>query len=829
MPEIDTAAIRASHQRKIKPGTEYNKYFPAAEGITGILKRNGSVRDTVQLMGEIVKVTLNDTRKIAEILKGDNLHETCSNIWNFIYTYIQYELDAPGREQLRRPARLWADRKGDCDCFSLLISSTLTNLNIPHFLRVTKYSAGWQHVYVIVPTSKQGGNKENYITIDAVLDKYNYEKPFTDKFDYNMENHTFAGAPIEYLSGVEIEDDLIGIKIGDETDLLGDDSPEADVLAAQKLHLEQTRAELIKDPAKYALEVGNTKAYIQLIDHVLKNWNDPIKREAALKSATENEDELMSILQGADDDSDIVEAIDDDFIDGTEDDELLGRKTAKKAARKAAKKVAKVAKKSARVLKKTNKKTTKIAAKSSKKAAKIAAKSAKKSAKTTAKVTKKVAKAKAKVTKKVEKSAGKVAKKVAKKAVKAVRQQTKALKRNPTNEEVEQITDQIVEQEVITPEMVDEYIEPTDEAQVEESAVEEEVYVDEDSATEPEYSEEEVDESEETNDENIVEDEIQADDIYDAVTDGLGSIYGDGDEEILGRIATKVNRVSMNKAKMAVRTNGDVVGKISLKRSPAKKAAKTAKKATKKVVKAKRKAEGKGLFRKIAAGATKVLKRSNPVFMLARKGMAMALALNIFGLSSRLAKSPSALKAAKDNYVKKMGGTAKRFDLAFNRGKSKKQLLGEYEDLLGNHSSEEVLGAAFLVALIPAAVPIANALLNLKKSGDKGSKAEQEALSGFALGADEEVKEDIIKKVVNMITGIFKKNEKEISSDPDATDPDITDPDDSPEATQDPSRDAGGSKIKKFPGWLIPVGLATGTLAVILIVSGGDKKQKAKS
>ena len=802
MSRIDPQAIRAEHQREIKPGTEYNKYFPVADGISGILKRNGSVRDTVQLMGEIVKVTLNDTKKIAEILKGDNLHETCENIWNFVYHYIQYELDSPGKEQLRRPARLWADRKGDCDCFSVFISSILTNLRIPHYLRVTKYNAGWQHVYVIVPTNDL--NKSNYITIDAVLNKYNYEKPFTDKFDYNMETHTFAGAPIEYLSGVEIEEDLIGIQIGNETDLLGDDSPEADVLAAQKLHLEQTRAELLKDPKKYILEVGNTKAYVQLIDHVLKNWDDPIKREAALRAATENEDELMTILEGFDDSP--INEIEDDFINGTEDDELLGRKTAKKAARKAAKKVAKEAKRSAKVLKKVKKQQDKTT---------------KKVAKQTAKATKKVAEAKTKTTKKVAKAATKVAKKTAKKAVKEVRKLKRKTGKNPTNAEVEQITDQIVEQEVITPAMVDEYVEPTDEAQVEDNAVEQQIPETEEEATEPVQDEEPASEEEAPE-----EEEVQEEDIEDGVTEGLGSVYGDGDEEVLGRIARKVNRIAINKSKMAVHVkrgmNGeeDLLGKKS----------KAAKKTSKKAVKAKRKAEGKGLFRKIAKGATKALKRSNPVFMLARKGMAMALALNIFGLASRLAKYPDAYKKAKDNYVKKMGGTAKRFDTAFNRGKNKKKLLGEYDDLLGNYTNDEVLGAAFLVALIPAAIPIANALLNLKKSGDPGTKAEAEALQGFELGADEEVKQDIINKVVKMITGIFKKNEKAITSDEDAA---ATFTNDEGEGEAEgkskgtDKEDAGGSKITKVPKWVLPVGLAAGSLTIAAIVLSSGKKKKS--
>lgn len=788
--------IEMEHRRNILPGLEYDKYFPKADGKNGIVKRNGSVKDTVPLMGQIVLSTLNDTKKIAKILEGNNQNESCSNLWHFVHTYIQYELDKEGVEQLRRPARLFQDRKGDCDCMSIFCSSVLYNLGIKdHFFRITKYDKGWQHVYVVVPTGQIKGNGEaDYITIDCVLDKYNYEKPYTDKFDFSMKTQQLAGSPIEYLSGIEIEEDFIGLPINDGVELLGDNPSEQQILDAQKQHLIQTRAELIKNPTRYILSVGNPKAYIQIIDYVLENWNDPIKRKKALDRAAESEDDLMTILEGYDN----PDEINDDFINGTEDDELLGRKTARKAARKAAKKVAKAAKKSARVLKKTTKRSAKVA--------------------------KKIAKAKDKATKKVAKSAGKMAKKVAKKAIKAVKKRKKDTGVNPTNEEVEQITNQIVEEQTVTPAMVDEYVEPTDTTPVMEDSIEEEIPAEETSSEEAQVEEEPVEEG------SSEEEDIEEQDIEDGVTDGLGDVYGFDDEEVLGRITSKERRIRINSGKRhrfptplnpGMRGEEDLLGKKT-------KAQKAAKKQTRKAKKAKRKAEGKGLFRKIGKGLTKGLKRSNPVLMLARKGMAMALALNIFGLASRLSKNSAAYAKAKENYVKKMGGTAKRFDIAFNRGKGKKQLLGEYDDLLGNNYNEnDLLGAAFLVALIPAAVPIANALMNLNKSGDKGSKEEQEALKGFGLGADEDVKEDIVKKVVNLITGIFKKHEKTISADPDAivADDEATESTDKSsegdgkeEDTEGDKGDKGGTKITKVPKWLLPTGIVAGSLGLMFLI-----------
>jgi len=72
----------------------------------------------------------------------------------------------------------------------VFISSILSNLKIKHKLRITKYSQDhFQHIYPIVPTT--GGN---YITVDCVVDRFNYEEPYTEKQDTKME--------LEYLNGV---------------------------------------------------------------------------------------------------------------------------------------------------------------------------------------------------------------------------------------------------------------------------------------------------------------------------------------------------------------------------------------------------------------------------------------------------------------------------------------------------------------------------------------------------------------------------------------------------------------------------------------------------
>jgi hypothetical protein len=63
-------------------------------------------------------------------------------------------------------------------------------------LRVAKYSVknGFQHIYPVVPI----GNG-NYITVDCVVDKFNYEVPFIEKIDKPMD--------LEFLDGIDGIDD----------------------------------------------------------------------------------------------------------------------------------------------------------------------------------------------------------------------------------------------------------------------------------------------------------------------------------------------------------------------------------------------------------------------------------------------------------------------------------------------------------------------------------------------------------------------------------------------------------------------------------------------
>ncbi len=184
--------------KSIRSGEEYNHLFPKATLEVITKKKGATVSDTVKFIPKVVRETLWQTERIAPQLKGATLYETCSNIWHFLYEHVKYKKDEDGKEQVRSPARLWHDRfRGvDCDCFTTTVLSLLQQHNIRGMMRITKYKQNhFQHIYPIVPI----GNGK-YITIDCVVNEFNYEEPYTEKKDFNMD--------LEYLNGTEDDNKL---------------------------------------------------------------------------------------------------------------------------------------------------------------------------------------------------------------------------------------------------------------------------------------------------------------------------------------------------------------------------------------------------------------------------------------------------------------------------------------------------------------------------------------------------------------------------------------------------------------------------------------------
>lgn len=256
-------------RRVLRPGGEkYDQYFPAAKGRVLSQARRGDVDDTVRRMKQVIASTLPETQRIAQVLKNEAVQkygpahtqdQLLRHVWEFWFYNVQYKLDATDPntgeelEQLRTPARAWADRKTgiDCDCFTIAIGSTLANLGIPYHIRTAQYiitdpitglsGPRWRHVYNYVPATRR--------VLDGVLAPYGYEEPPYATKDY----------PMSYVQ------------------VLGSAGAGTDPIAAE-----------------IALQIANAKAHPQLFsaaypaadfirygEYALQHWNTP-QRDAAL-------------------------------------------------------------------------------------------------------------------------------------------------------------------------------------------------------------------------------------------------------------------------------------------------------------------------------------------------------------------------------------------------------------------------------------------------------------------------------------------------------------------------------------------------------------------
>lgn len=374
-----------SGPRNTQNGKKFNHLIKRADGQEVFIK-NGNVIETVENCIEIIGSHFREVEELASMLQGDSLKDTCRNIFNFSYSYLQYQKDDDGTEQLRTPARSWLDgqiifkQKGnlsagiDCDDYSIFVGSLLKNLGIPFKLRITKYDGkkNFQHIYVIVPAV---GDSEDEIVIDPVLSKFDYQKPYSfEKSDFDMSPLQMAGLrgfdgftgtsalglPISVLSGIDIaggiqaradHEELIaivsGVDFDDAINGLGE------VEDATYHYLVRTRDFLLKnqDNKDKMAHIQNPDQFISMIDQAIKFWNTP-QRDSVLDKLSEIEEKLAEngLIKY---DTDAIQGLAeldelDDEMDGLE--RRRRRKKRRKgrffkAIKRAGRKVGKVAKK----------------------------------------------------------------------------------------------------------------------------------------------------------------------------------------------------------------------------------------------------------------------------------------------------------------------------------------------------------------------------------------------------------------------------------------------------------------------------------------------------
>lgn len=105
---------------------DYNQFFAPAENKNSFA--GYGLDDTKNLIADICRKHYQECEAIAKHLKGDSLLQSCFNLWHWLHHNIRYEYDRDGREEVRTPLRVWADRRRgvDCDCLSVFAWCVLT-------------------------------------------------------------------------------------------------------------------------------------------------------------------------------------------------------------------------------------------------------------------------------------------------------------------------------------------------------------------------------------------------------------------------------------------------------------------------------------------------------------------------------------------------------------------------------------------------------------------------------------------------------------------------------------------------------------------------------
>jgi len=140
-----------------------------------------------QNVGDIINGILNTHEqyksqydKISPFFLGENLEDTCYNIWEFLKENVPYRIESDNLQTLRSPASIISGIPADCKTYSLfsmgiadsLRRKGLINCNLAYrFAGYNHFSDNLEHVFTVINPKSQ-----NELWIDAVLPNFNEKK-----------------------------------------------------------------------------------------------------------------------------------------------------------------------------------------------------------------------------------------------------------------------------------------------------------------------------------------------------------------------------------------------------------------------------------------------------------------------------------------------------------------------------------------------------------------------------------------------------------------------------------------------------------------------------
>lgn len=168
-----------------------------------ILRHSNAITgNIVTVLNNCVSKSVKDTAKISQNFKDATVYASAFKIWSFVRQNIVYKKDDDGKQIIKFPGALWAQRTtgGDCKSMSLFVSGLLFNLGAENVrLRYVSYNNNPTPTHVYTVFNYQG----RIVPVDTVIETFDYEKNFTYKYDYPMDVLTLSG-----INGNETVDQL---------------------------------------------------------------------------------------------------------------------------------------------------------------------------------------------------------------------------------------------------------------------------------------------------------------------------------------------------------------------------------------------------------------------------------------------------------------------------------------------------------------------------------------------------------------------------------------------------------------------------------------------
>ena len=129
---------------------DYSGLIDAADGAK-TLKGYGFEKATLD---ELINACQNyrQVERLAAHLKDDDEMQSAFNVWHWLHTNVRYNYDTPGEEEIRTPARVWADRYSgvDCDCLAVFTACLLICMGYKPTFEIVAFnnSPTYSHIYV---------------------------------------------------------------------------------------------------------------------------------------------------------------------------------------------------------------------------------------------------------------------------------------------------------------------------------------------------------------------------------------------------------------------------------------------------------------------------------------------------------------------------------------------------------------------------------------------------------------------------------------------------------------------------------------------------------